>query len=284
MSLAELLAQTFVQHALMAALLVSIACGVIGALVVVNRLVFMAGGIAHSAYGGVGLAFYTGLPVLPITGAFTAGAALLLGLVTRRRRERTDTLIGVIWAGGMAFGIILLNLTPGYNTDLMSYLFGSILTVPTRDLWLMLGTDALILALVLYYFRDLLSFSFDPDFARSRGIPVDGLHLMLLVLVAETVVMMLQVVGLILVIALLTIPPYLAERHTRSLAGMMLASGLWSLVSCVAGLAAAYLLDISSGASIVATACVIYLVFFMLQTAWRCLSRRGARGTTRIVD
>jgi len=280
----ELLAQTFVQHALLAALLVSIACGMIGALVVVNRLVFMAGGIAHSAYGGVGLAFYTGLPVLPITGAFTAGAALLLGLVTRRQRERTDTLIGVIWAGGMAFGIILLNLTPGYNTDLMSYLFGSILTVPERDLWLMLGADALILALVLYYFRDLLSFSFDPDFARSRGIPVDGLHLMLLVLVAETVVMMLQVVGLILVIALLTIPPYLAERHTRSLAGMMLAAGFWSLVSCVAGLAAAYLLDISSGASIVATACVIYLVFFVLQTAWRWLSRRGARETARIGD
>jgi zinc transport system permease protein len=284
LSPSELLAQTFVQHALLAALLVSIACGVIGALVVVNRLVFMAGGIAHSAYGGVGLAFYTGLPVLPTTGAFTAGAALLLGLVTRRRRERTDTLIGVIWAGGMAFGIILLNLTPGYNTDLMSYLFGSILTVPARDLWLMLGADALILTLVLYYFRDLLSFSFDPDFARSRGIPVDGLHLMLLVLVAETVVMMLQVVGLILVIALLTIPPYLAERHTRSLAGMMLAAGFWSLVSCVAGLAAAYLLDISSGASIVATACVIYLVFLVLQTAWRWLSRCGAREASRIGD
>lgn len=276
MSLAELLAQTFVQHALIAAVLVSIACGVIGALVVVNRLVFMAGGIAHSAYGGVGLAFYAGLPVLPTTGVFTGAAALLLGLVTRRRRERTDTLIGVIWAGGMAFGIILLNLTPGYNTDLMSYLFGSILTVPARDLWLMFAADVLIAALTLYYFRDILSLSFDPDFARSRGIPVDGLHLMLLVLVAETVVMMLQVVGLILVIALLTIPPYLAERHTRSLAGMMLAAGLWSLVFCVAGLWAAYVFDISSGASIVATACAIYLAFVAAQTAWRRLGRRSA--------
>jgi zinc transport system permease protein len=263
-----------VQHALLAALLVSVACGVIGALVVVNRLVFMAGGIAHSAYGGVGLAFYAGLPVLPTTGVFTGAAALLLGIVTRHRRERTDTLIGVIWAGGMAFGIILLNLTPGYNTDLMSYLFGSILTVPARDLWLMLGADALIVGLTLYYFRDILSLSFDPDFARSRGIPVDGLHLMLLVLVAETVVMMLQVVGLILVIALLTIPPYLAERHTRSLAGLMVAAGLWSLVFCVAGLWAAYVFNISSGASIVATACVIYLAFVTGQTAWRRLGRR----------
>lgn len=276
MSLAELLEQTFVQHALLAALLVSIACGVIGALVVVNRLVFMAGGIAHSAYGGVGLAFYTSLPVLPTTGVFTGAAALLLGFVNRRRPERTDTLIGVIWAGGMAFGIILLNLTPGYNTDLMSYLFGSILTVSTLDLWLMIGADVLIVVLTLYYFRDILSLSFDPDFARSRGIPVDGLHLMLMVLIAETVVMMLQVVGLILVIALLTIPPYLAERHTRSLGGMMLAAGLWSLVFCVAGLWVAYLTDISSGACIVATACAVYLVFVATQALWRRLRRRSA--------
>ncbi|APZ43565.1 metal ABC transporter permease [Acidihalobacter ferrooxydans] len=276
MTLAQLLAQTFVQHALLAALLVSIACGAIGALVVVNRLVFMAGGIAHSAYGGVGLAFYAGWPVLPTTGLFTGTAALLLGTITRRRRERTDTLIGVIWAGGMAFGVIMLNLTPGYNTNLMSYLFGSILTVSTLDLWLMLGVDAIILALLLYYFRDILSLSFDPDFARSRGIPVDGLHLMLMVLVAETVVMMLQVVGLILVIALLTIPPYLAERHTRSLAGMMFAASLWSLAFCIGGLWVAYQANISSGASIVATACATYLVFVGAQTGWRRLRARPA--------
>jgi len=271
MNLADLLTQTFVQHALLASLLVSIAAGIVGALVVINRLVFMAGGIAHTAYGGVGLAFYTGLPVLPVTGGFTAGASLLLGLLTLRKRERTDTLIGVLWAGGMAFGILLLNLTPGYNTGLMSYLFGSILTVPTRDLWLMFGLDFVIIGLTLYYFRDILSFSFDPDFARSRGIPVDGLHLMLLVLVAQVVVMMIQVVGLILVIALLTIPPYLAERHTRSLAGMMIAGMAWSLTFCLAGLWAAYQFDVSSGAAIIATACGGYLLFAGAQEAWRRL-------------
>lgn len=271
MSLTDLLSQSFVQHALLASLLVSIAAGIVGALVVVNRLVFMAGGIAHTAYGGVGLAFYTGLPVLPVTGAFTAGASLLLGLLTLRRRERTDTLIGVLWAGGMAFGILLLNLTPGYNTGLMSYLFGSILTVPTHDLWLMFSLDLVIIALTLYYFRDILSFSFDPDFARSRGIPVDGLHLMLLLLVAEVVVMMIQVVGLILVIALLTIPPSLAERHTRSLAGMMVSGTLWSLAFCLAGLWSAYVFDVSSGAAIIATACGSYLLFAGLQQLWRRL-------------
>jgi len=274
MSFADLIAQSFVQHALLASLLVSIAAGIVGALVVVNRLVFMAGGIAHTAYGGVGLAFYTGLPVLPVTGAFTAGASLLLGLLTLRRRERTDTLIGVLWAGGMAFGILLLNLTPGYNAGLMSYLFGSILTVPARDLWLMAGLDLVIVSLTLYYFRDILSFSYDPDFARSRGIPVDGLHMMLLVLVAQVVVMMIQVVGLILVIALLTIPPYLAERHTRTLSGMMVASALWALVFCLAGLWAAYVFNVSSGAAIIATACLGYLLIAGSQSVWRRWARQ----------
>ena len=260
MSLMELLGQGFVQHALIAAFLVSIAAGIVGALVVVNRLVFMTGGIAHTAYGGVGTAIFFGLPVLPVTGVFTAAAALLLGALTRRRRERTDTLIGVIWAAGMALGLILVELTPGYQAGLMTYLFGSILTVATVDLWLMAGIDAVILSLALYYYRDLLSFSFDPVYARTRGIPVTGLYFMLLLLVAQTVVMMIQVVGLLLVIALLTLPPYLAQRYTRTLGGMMLLSGAFSLLFCLAGLYASYWFDIGSGPAIIATACTIYLI------------------------
>ncbi|HUX83307.1 MAG TPA: metal ABC transporter permease [Halothiobacillus sp.] len=271
MNITDLLQQTFMQHALLAALLVSVACGVIGALVVVNRLIFMAGGIAHSAYGGVGLAIFLGAPVLPTAGAFTAGAAVLLGVLTQKQRERTDTLIGVIWAAGMAFGIIMINLTPGYNVGLMSYLFGSILTVPDVDLWIMLGLDVLIVGLTLFYYRDILSFSFDPDFARSRGIPVRWLYFMLLIMVAEAVVMMIQVVGLVLVIALLTLPPYLAERHTRSLAGLMTASAIWSFLFCLGGLVIAYLFDLSSGASIIATACAFYLGFVVLQNLQRRL-------------
>lgn len=259
MSLVDLLSQGFVQHALTAAVLVSIAAGIVGALVVVNRLVFMTGGIAHTAYGGVGSAIFLGLPVLPVTGVFTAGAALLLGGLSLRRRERTDTLIGVIWAAGMAFGLILVDLTPGYQAGLMTYLFGSILTVGSLELWLMAGIDALILGLALYYYRDLLSFSFDPVFARTRGIPVTGLYLMLLLLIAETVVMMIQVVGLLLVIALLTLPPYLAQRYTRTLGGMMLVSGLFSLLFCLAGLYASYWFDIGSGPAIIATGSLLYL-------------------------
>lgn len=266
MSFNELLNQSFVHHALLASLLVSIACGIIGALVVVNRLVFMAGGIAHTAYGGIGLAFYTGLPILPTAGAFSGTAAILLGLFSRKRQERTDTMIGVLWAGGMAFGIILMGLSPGYNVDLMSYLFGSILTVPADTLWLMLGIDLIILALISYYLRDILSLSYDPDFARSRGVPVDTLRLMLLVLIAETIVMMIQVVGLILVIALLTIPSSLAERHTRSLSGMMIASAMWSVLCCLGGLVVSFQFDLSSGACIIALACCVFLVYVSLES------------------
>lgn len=273
MSFFDLWQQSFMQNALAACLLVSIACGVIGALVVVNRLVFMAGGIAHTAYGGVGLAIFSGLPVLPIAGAFTALASLFLGALTRTRRERTDTLIGVIWAGGMAFGIILINLTPGYNVGLMSYLFGSLLTVPTHDLWLMLVIDVVIVGLTLFFYRELLSFSFDADFAQSRGVAVRAIYFMLLIMVAEAVVMMIQVVGLILVIALLTLPPYLADRHTKTLAGLIIASGLWSFVFCIVGLWAAYQFDLSSGASIIAAACAIYLLYLGIESVWRGFAR-----------
>lgn len=257
--LIQVLSLPFMQHALLAALLASLACGMIGSLVVVNRLVFMSGGIAHAAYGGVGLAFFLGLPVLPCTVGFTLGASLLMGVLTLKRQERTDTLIGVLWAAGMAVGILLLDLTPGYNVDLMSYLFGSLLAVPGSDLWLMSGLVLLVLACVGWFYRDLQAFSFDREFAATRGIPVTLLHFLLLAMVALSVVMIIRVVGLILVIALLTIPAHLAERLTTSLASMMLmASGL-SALFCLSGLFLAYLFDLTSGASIIAVATTVFL-------------------------
>lgn len=164
----EALSFDFFRNALMAGLLVSVICGVIGSLVVVNRIVFLAGGVAHASYGGVGLAFHLGLPVLPVTAAFSTLAALGMAWVTLSRRERADTIIGVLWAAGMALGIILLDLTPGYNADLMSYLFGSILAVPDADLKLMAWLCALVLALAALFSRGLLVMSFDMEFARAR--------------------------------------------------------------------------------------------------------------------
>ena len=252
----EALGFEFFRNALLAGLLASVICGVIGSLVVVNRIVFLAGGVAHASYGGVGLAFYLGLPVLPVTAGFSTLAALCMAWVTLTSRERADTVIGVLWAAGMALGIILLDLTPGYNADLMSYLFGSILAVPVEDLWLMAALAAVVLALVALFARGLLVMSFDTDFARSRGVPVRFLHFLLMGLTALCVVMVIRVVGLILVLALLTIPPFMAERRCRSLAGMMLLSAVLSALFCVGGLWLSYSLDLTSGASIIAVACV----------------------------
>lgn len=254
----------FMQNALMAGVLASIACGVIGSLVVVNRMVFLAGGIAHAAYGGVGLAFYLGWPALPCTLGFTAGASLLMGAVTRKSGERTDTVVGVLWAAGMATGIILIDLSPGYAADLMSFLFGSILAVPALDLWVMLVLDVVVVALTAFYYKDLLAMSFDTEFAAARGAPVVLLHYLLPLMTALCVVMIVRVVGLILVIALMTIPPYLAERRARSLGEMMLKACGWSLFFCVAGLLVSARFDLTSGACIIAVAAAS----FFLLSAW----------------
>lgn len=241
----------FMRNALMAGILTSLICGVIGTLIVVNRLVFLSGGIAHSAYGGIGLAFYLGIPYMLGAIGFSFFAAMIMAGVSMRAKQRADTIIGVIWAVGMASGILLLDLTPGYNVDLMSYLFGSILSVPLSDLISMTCVGLLILVLVAYHFQDMLVMSYDEEFALVRGVPVKRLYYLLIGIVAITVVMVVQVVGLILVIALLTIPPYIAEKYTKSLIQMMLLSCILGMVFTVGGLWASYTLDLTSGAAII---------------------------------
>lgn len=250
----DALSYDFIRHACAAALLASIACGIIGTLVVVNRIVFLAGGVAHAAYGGVGAAIHWGLPVLPSTIGFSLAASLVMARLALRHSDKADAAIGVLWAAGMAFGIILLDLTPGYRADLMSFLFGSILTVPVQDLWLMLSVDAGLLLMVALCHQTLLVTSFDRDFAEARGLPVQATFLLVVGMTALGVVMLIRVVGLVLVMALLTIPPFIAMRSARSLPQMMLTSCLWSLVFCLAGLWLAYRFDLTSGAAIIAAA------------------------------
>ena len=258
MNMLDFLGYEFMRNAILAATLTSVACGVIGTLVVVNRLVFLAGGVAHTAYGGIGLAFFFGLPVLPCTVGFTLGASAIMAGVTLRNKERSETVIGALWAAGMALGILLLDITPGYNVDLMSYLFGSILTVPLSDIRTMAGLDLFIAGMVLYFYRDFLIMSFEPEFARTRGVPVTPLYFILLAMIALSVVMIIQVVGLILVIALLTIPPYMAQGTARSLMAMMCRAVAWSIFFCLTGLWLSYSFDLTSGASIIAVATVCF--------------------------
>jgi zinc transport system permease protein len=242
------------RNALAAGVLVSVVCGVIGTLVVVNRIVFLAGGIAHAAYGGIGLAFFMGWPYLAGTTGFSLLAAGVMSAVTLKAKHRADAMVGVIWAVGMAVGVILLDLTPGYNVDLMSYLFGSILAVPASDLWQMGVISVGVIAVVTWYYNDFLAMSYDDEFARLRNVPVTFLYCLLLGMIAATVVMIIRVVGLILVIALLTIPPFIAEKFTGSLRAMMVVSSILSCVFTLTGLWLSFLLDLTSGATIILVA------------------------------
>jgi zinc transport system permease protein len=244
----------FMRNAFLAGLLVSIICGVIGTLVVVNRIVFISGGIAHAAYGGIGLAFY--FRMSPTLGAalFSVAIAVLMGIASLKSKERADTIIGVMWAVGMAIGIMLIDLTPGYNVDLMSYLFGSILTVPLFDIWLMLCLNGVILLVILFFYKELIAMSYDEEFSFLVGIPVRALYFVLLVLIALSVVMIIRVVGLILVIALMTIPPHISGKYTTSLGKMITLSTLMGMVFTVSGLWLSYRFNLTSGATIIMVA------------------------------
>ncbi len=250
----EVLQYEFMQNALLAGLLAAIACGIVGVYVVVKRVVFISGGIAHASFGGIGLGYFLGIN--PVLGAlfFTIASALGMGLVIKRTRLPEDTAIGILWAMGMALGIIFIGLAPGYAPDLFSYLFGNILTVPAFDLMLMLILDAVIIIIALLLYKEFLLLSFDEEFSTIAGVPTERLYLLLLGMIALTVVVLIRVVGIILVIALLTIPAALARQFTHSLKKMMLLSILAGAAFTFSGLWLSYLLDLASGATIILVA------------------------------
>jgi len=256
----------FMRHALMAGVLVSVACGIVGTYVVVNRIVFISGGIAHAAFGGIGLGYF--FRFNPVLGAiaFSLVAALAMGTVQRKTRQRADTVIGVMWAVGMAIGIILVDLTEGYKADLMSYLFGSILAVPPQDLIIMLALDILIIALVASFYRELLAISFDEVFATVRSVSVDAIYLLLLVMIALTVVMMMRVVGLILVIALMTIPAAISGQWVKGLPKMMVMACILGALFTTTGLWLSYFLNLTSGATIILVSGGAYLLSLMAKS------------------
>jgi zinc transport system permease protein len=277
----EALEFDFMRHALAAGLLASIICGIMGTLVVVNRIVFLSGGIAHAAYGGIGMAFYFGWPYLVGTIGFSFAAAMVMAAVTLRARHRADTIIGVIWALGMALGIILLDLTPGYHVDLMSYLFGSILTVPASDLYIMAGMGLVITLAVMCYYKDLLAISYDEEFAQIRGVPVKTLYFGMIGLLAVTIVLVIQVVGLILVIALLTIPPFIVEKYAKSLLQMMVASSVLGALFTVCGLWLSYRYNLTSGAAIIMVASIAFLISLIFDRLKLGMARNRKPGSTR---
>lgn len=256
----ELIHLEFFRHALLAGLLVSVACAIIGTYVVVNRIVFITGGIAHAAYGGIGLGVFLGLN--PVLGAviFSLMAALGMGTVSYKTKQRIDTLIGVMWAVGMAIGIIFAGLSHGYTAGLMSYLFGSILTISKTDLILMSSLDVLVVGVTLAFYAQWLSISFDPEFSEIIGLPVKRFYLLLLSLIALTVVVVMRMVGIIMVIALLTIPPAIANRYVTTLKRIMVLACLLGIFFTTTGMLISFYLNLTSGAMIILVAGVAYFL------------------------
>lgn len=271
----EILQYGFMQRALMAGILISITCGVIGTYVVVRRMVFISGGISHSAFGGIGLGYLVGID--PVLGAmlFAIGSALGIGAISKRTRLPEDTAIGILWAVGMALGIIFIGLSPGFAPDLFGYLFGNILSVSFSDLIIMVALTALILVVVSLLFKEFLSLSFDEEFAKVSGVPTGWLYLILVVLIALSVVVLIRAVGIILLIALLTIPAAISRQFVSSLKKMMLLSILLSIVFVVLGLWLSYVLDLASGATIILFSGIMFLASLGI-SRWR---RRNVSNT-----
>jgi zinc transport system permease protein len=250
----------FLRHALIAGVLASVVCGIIGAYVVVKRIVFIAGGISHTAYGGIGLGYFLGFN--PIIGAviFSLIGAGGIALIRQKARQLEDTLIGIMWATGMAVGIVLIEKTPGYAPNLMSYLFGNILTVPTYDLYIMGILDIVIIVIVTLLFKELQALTFDEEYAQVSGLPVAFLNVLLLCLIALTVVILIRVVGIILVIALLTIPAAITIQFSHNLKKMMIYSVILGIIFTTAGLILSEVYNITSGATIIFVSCSAYII------------------------
>jgi zinc transport system permease protein len=269
-ALAHLFAFDFIRHALFAGLLASVLCGVVGTFVVVKRLVFISGGISHAAFGGLGICYFLGVDDRWGAAAVAIGMALLLARGGTGRGRSHDAVIGILWAVGMAVGIIFLHLTPGYAPNLMTYLFGNILTVSATDVRLTLALVVVLLVLLALFWKELVAVAFDEAFAAVQGVPVRLALAGLMVAIALAVVFLIQLVGTLLVIALLTIPPALALRLANGFFAVMVTATVASALMTLGGLAISYSFDLPSGPAVV----LLGAALLLLVDGWQRIAPR----------
>ncbi len=282
--LSDLIRFPFLQYALLTGILASVACGIIGSYVTVRRIASIAGAIAHSTLGGIGAALFLqrqfGLnAITPLRGATIAAlaAALIIGLLTTYGKQREDTVLSAVWALGMALGIFFVSQTRGYTQDLMSYLFGNILMVRSADLWLIGALDIVTVGIgALFYFK-LQAISFDEEFARVRGVNTTAYYFLLLIITALTIVLLVQIVGIVLVIALLTLPAATAARFSGRLWHMMIGAVLLSILYTIGGIALSYGPDLPAGPTIILLAGTVYLLVLGVAAIRRRLKIRAKR-------
>lgn len=263
--ISDLLHYSFLQNAVWAIILASLACGIIGAIIMEKRLVMMSGGIAHTAFGGIGMGYY--FKFEPVIGALLVSVLAALGIsaIGRKVKTNTDILIGMCWSLGMAVGILFIAFTPGYPPDMTSYLFGDILTVSRSDLKLIGVLDLIVCTVIWAYYIQFKAYLFDEEFARVLGVPVIYLEYLLYIMIALTAVTLIRVVGIILSLALLTVPPSIARQFSSNLRNIMLTSFLLGMVFCLLGLWVSYELLIPSGSAIIITSISAYLLISLFK-------------------
>lgn len=256
----ELLQYKFITNSLLAGILSSISCGIIGTYIVTRRKVFLSGGITHASFGGIGIGYYLGFNPVIAAAIFGVLSALGIEFVSKKTEIREDSVIGILWSFGMALGIMFIFLTPGYAPNLMSYLFGSILTVSSFDIILMLALCLVLILVFTFFYRIILFVSYDQEFAKTHNIAVDLINYILISLVALTIVLNIKVVGIILVISLLTIPQSIANLFTKNFKNIILISIVIGLVGAFLGLLISYKINIPSGASIIFSLVLIFIL------------------------
>ena len=258
----DILQYSFFSNALIIGILSGIACGTIGSFVVVRKISFISGSIAHASFGGIGLAYFLGFN--PILGAilFSITSALGIGFINKNNKTQEDASIGAIWSIGMAIGLVFIYFTPGYAADLFSYLFGNILLSTSVDVWYILALDIFVVISVTILFKWLVAMFFDEEFAVVTNVPVFPLYLFFLVMVALSVVILIKSVGVILVIALLTLPASSAQLLSKNFKHIIFGAITLAIAENVTGIILSYYLDIPTGPVIILIAAIVYLMIF----------------------
>jgi zinc transport system permease protein len=271
---------TFLRIAVFVATLSSISFGIIGSYVVTRRITYLAGAISHCVFGGIGAGLYIQKKVgiiwfEPMYGAIISAviAAVIIGLVSLYAKQREDTVIGALWAIGMAVGLIFVDITPGYF-DITSYLFGDILLLSIKDLWMVVLLDVIVVAISLYFYNALLAVCFDHEFAGLRGVHSGAFYILLLCLTSLTIVLLVRVVGIVMVIALLTLPAAAAGQFARRLWQMMFLAIAFCIFFTLSGIALSYSLNLSSGPTIIILAGVAYITTIYISKLHKKISLR----------
>lgn len=259
----EIFEYSFFQNALAGLILISIASAVIGTYVVVRRLMFVAGGITHACFGGLGLGYFLGVNTIAMAGVFAVASALGVEWMSAKR-VREDSAISVVWALGMAIGILFIFLTSGYVPELNSFLFGNILTISNTDLWIFAGFLIIMLAFISVFFRIIEACAFDADYCKTLGMPVRTINGIMMVIVSISIVLTLKLIGIMLLMSLFSIPQMIAEIFTTRLKPMMIIAAASSMACSIAGLFISYATNVPASATIVITLIAVYAIVRLL--------------------